>query len=445
MSAVHHIVFLAAAMLAAQDPVEYHLSYSGGDRVSIEIRIPESVPPPATFIMPRAIPMGYGEQYYDRYVRDLAGRRDEGPRWKLDGSRRITYSVDIRAMEREIHSASDSSKLRDGYAGLLGYSVFGFVEGRENDAIALRITGPEGWPVLSTLAPQGGPLRAANFYELADSQIAMGPKMIVEKSPGRIPLYLALYAEREVDRARILRLASEAMERVAYYFGSVPFPHYTVHFEVLKPLSPDHRYGFSMEHLNSGTFYLSPEDIAEDGRTRYNLAHHFAHSWIPKRSYGTDYFPFRWELAPVLDSIWFAEGFGQYAAAAALFPDDAGRQQLLTNRFRNWLKQAPPFLRDMRLEELSHIGSTRYSEDFRVGRTLFSRGALMAAEMDELIRRQTNGSRSLRDALRHLIAWSAREKRAWRIEELPAIFRQATGVDTKPVLDKWLAGTPLKD
>lgn len=434
------------AMLAvAGEPIRYRLTYAGGDRVTVEIRIPDSAPAPRTFLMPRAIPMGYGEQYYDRYIRDLNAVREEGPRWKLDGLRRIAYQVDIRAMERDIHAASDASKVRDAYAGLLGYSVFGFVEGRENDPIVLTISGPAGWRVFSTLAPDGGEPRAANFYELADSQIAMGPDLVVEKASGRIPLYLALYAEREVDRSRILRLASEAMEQVADYFGGAPFPRYTVHFEVLQPLSPEHRYGFSMEHLNSGTFYLSPEDIAEDGRTRYNLAHHFAHSWIPKRSYGTGYFPFRWELAPMLDSIWFAEGFGQYAAAAALFPDEARRQQLLTGRFRNWLRQAPAFLREMRLEELSYIGSTRYSEDFRVGRTLFSRGALMAAEMDELIRKETNGARSLRDALRHLVAWSAREKRAWRIAELPAIFRQATGVDTKPVLDKWLAGTPLKD
>ena len=70
----------------------------------------------------------------------------------------------------------------------------------------------------------------------------------------------------------------------------------------------------------------------------YNFAHHIAHAWVPKRAYGHGYFPFQWELAPVLDSIWFAEGFGQYAAimaVAAGTPDPAAfREGMLQRRFR---------------------------------------------------------------------------------------------------------------
>jgi len=69
---------------------------------------------------------------------------------------------------------------------------------------------------------------------------------------------------------------------------------------------------------------------------------------------------------------------------------------------------------------------------------LFSRGALMAAEMDDAIRAQTNGQKSLRDALRHLIAWTSKNHRAFRVEELPQIFREATGVDTSVILNRHL-------
>ncbi len=79
-----------------------------------------------------------------------------------------------------------------------------------------------------------------------------------------------------------------------------------------------------MEHLDSATFYLAKDagltaSSSESDRARvlYNFAHHFAHAWIPKRSYGKGYYPFTWELAPVLDTIWFSEGFAQYAAIEA--------------------------------------------------------------------------------------------------------------------------------
>jgi predicted metalloprotease with PDZ domain len=83
----------------------------------------------------------------------------------------------------------------------------------------------------------------------------------------------------------------------------------------LTPISPQHQYGMSMEHLDSSTYYLAasaslttastPDDEA---RVLYNFAHHISHAWVPKRVYSEGYFPFQWELAPVLDSIWFAEG-----------------------------------------------------------------------------------------------------------------------------------------
>jgi predicted metalloprotease with PDZ domain len=62
----------------------------------------------------------------------------------------------------------------------------------------------------------------------------------------------------------------------------------------------------------------------------------------------------------------------------------------------------------------------------------------MAAEMDDFIRAQTQEKKSLRDALRYLLVWSERNHRAFRTEELPAIFRDATGVDTKTILDRWM-------
>jgi hypothetical protein len=34
---------------------------------------------------------------------------------------------------------------------------------------------------------------------------------------------------------------------------------------------------------------------------------------------------------------------------------------------------------------------------------------------------------TLRDALRHLVEWSEKNRRAFRIDELPGIFQDATG------------------
>lgn len=476
------IVFLALLLVPviaeAQVRVAYELQYAnpGAAHVRVSIHLPAPLAGPQTLIMPRAIPMGYGEQPYDRYVENikaygakdeaLAVARADGPRWTIGQTgtslQRVTYEVNLVRMEREVLNGGDSSKVRPQYVGLLGYSVFAFIEGQESAPIGLRVEGPKAWPVFSTLAPAAPPAKGAvnaeaeNFYALADSQIVMGPAAAVSKLEGPVPLFVVTYAEGEVDAQLLGKYGLEAFQKVIAYFDGAPFPHYSIVQEFLKPIASDHQYALSMEHLQSGTFTLdvklgitaaSPE--SDQTRVLFNFAHHIAHSWIPKRAYGEGYFPFRWELAPVFDSIWFSEGFAQFASLDALanaMPEaDAKkfRERMIDWRFRQNLAAMPAFLRQMPLVDVSRIASTRYGEDWRTGRTTFSRGGLMAAEMDERIRERSKGAKRLQDALRHLMEWSAKEKRGFRIEELPAIFKEATGVDTRDVLEKWLQ--PIKD
>jgi predicted metalloprotease with PDZ domain len=471
-------LFIAAATAAsttqeARPIVAYRFVYprSGSATASIEISLASPLAESRALVMPRAIPMGYGEQRYDSFVSEvrattadggtLAPTRAEGPRWTLpSGTARISYTVDLRQMERDITAASDQSRVRDGYLGALGYSVFAFVDGDESSPTRLRVEGPDAWPVFSTLAPTWPVTTAAveanapDYYGLADSQIVMGPRMVVRRlTDSPVPLYFAAYSEGVVDLDRVGRLAIAAFQRTADYFGRVPFTHYTIHQELLTPLTPRHEYGMSMEHLGSSTFYLADtagltaaSSADDDARVLYNFAHHIAHAWVPKRAYGHGYFPFQWELAPVLDSIWFAEGFGQYAAIVAVAagtPEPAAfRTRMLDRRFRTNVTSAPAFLRRLPLVDLSRVASTRYAEDFRTGRLVFSRGGLMAAAIDDRIQAQSNGAKSLRDALQYLVAWTAREHRAFSSEELPRLIRDATGVDVTAVIEEWLRPLP---
>jgi predicted metalloprotease with PDZ domain len=464
---------LLPARILAQEAVSYRVEYSLSkpSEIHVALRIAGGADAPLTLVMPRAIPGGYAQRPYDPFVENIHAfssdgketdvtRENLGPRWKTgkSGARveRIEYDVNIARMEREIFAASDASKIRDGYAGLLGYSIFAYLEGHKEQAIKLEVTGPADWPVFSTLAPQVPAsvaslnATARDYYALADSQIVMGPKLQLRRIDGSVPLFLAVYAECDEDLSEEGALARDALDKVIAYFEKPPFSHYTVQLELLRPVSDRHEYGFSMEHLESGTFYFetnqaitSQSDSRLRETRRFNYAHHMAHSWIPKHAYGAGYLPFEWEMAPIIDTIWFNEGFARYAAIEALaeaMPEkesqDYRRQQL--DRLRGIVDSAPPFLRKMSLDDLSRAGSFLYAEDFRLGMNLFSRGALMAAEMDDFMRAQTQEKKSLRDALRYLLDWSERNHRAFRTEELPAIFREATGVDTKNILERWM-------
>ena len=158
---------------------------------------------------------------------------------------------------------------------------------------------------------------------------------------------------------------------------------------------------------------------------------------MPKRASGAGYFPFQWELAPLIDTIWFAEGFGQYAAIVAMAAGEADpvayRERLLERRFRPSLRDAPPFLRRLSLVDLSRVASTRTRPDFRTGQLVFSRGGLLAAALDERIAADTRGARSLRDVFTWMLDGHGASGRSFAVDEFPAIVRAATGVDVSAI------------
>ena len=117
--------------------------------------------------------------------------------------------------------------------------------------------------------------------------------------------------------------------------------------------------------------------------------------------------------------------------------EGAAYRKAMLESLQTLLAEVPTFIREMPLVALSRIASTRYSEDFRTGKALFARGALLAVALDEKIRTASGGRKRFRDAARYLMEWSARNRRGFRVEELPGLFREATGVETGEIWQRW--------
>lgn len=200
-----------------------------------------------------------------------------------------------------------------------------------------------------------------------------------------------------------------------------------------------------MVHFNSFTGFANTSfaiENASDSLTSKNISpvilrtfgwvlHHMCHAYIPLRCYGKGYRPFTWEMAPIIKTIWFNEGFAQYISLHLLHRFDIAK-------IKARVDNAPAFINNMSMRELSELASTQYSSDSRVGGQLVARGILMANDLDKYIREKTNNKKSLQDALKYIFNWSQRKKRAFTIEEMSGFFRQATGVDVNVVFEKWM-------
>lgn len=447
----------------AGNKITYTLNYNqNSDKVNIVIEFDPVEAGTAKLVIPRSAPGNYALTNYLAFVdevvgytaagKELMGSVGDGSYFMFDHSdeflKKVSYTVDIKQMETDLLYASDTSKSRKDYLGLLGYSVFGYIEGLENEAIDLKIHTDSSWRIFSTLQPSihtrkgFNSYQAENFALLADAQYLLGKAfqvIRVKKAP--IPLFVAVYSETPVNTDVIGKMGLLALQGLAGYFGYIPMPHYTLLYEFLNPISERHDYGFSMEHLNSMTSSNNTSSPIVNGNpdTRLgSIIHHIGHCWVPLRSYGEGYRPFSWQVAPLIETIWLNEGFTWYVSYYKILKNED-----ILEWFKRNMKQAPDYINNKSLRELSLLGSTQYAKDFRIGKNLFSRGALMAYDLDEYIQQQTNGKKSFKDAILGLLNWTKVNQRAFKYHEIEPIISKATGVDLSHIWDKWQQ--PLKD
>ena len=450
------LISVTTGKVCAQQSVQYEVEYkTGQSTIDVTLVFSKMEANKTRLVIPRSGPGTYDLVNYLAFVdavkgytadgNEIAGKVGEGSFFEFGGEapiKRISYVVDLHQMESQLLSASMSSRVRDNYVGLLGYSVFGFVEGLEQLPITLFMKAPEGWPVFSTLRPTvnrkltSDTYQAENFAGLADAQYYFGRSAdVIRIDEAPIPFFVVVYGETPFDAMEIGRRGMIALKGLQDYFGYIPMPHYTMCYEFLIPISPRHDYGFNMEHMNSMTSTGDTTSAINeyDPHPRLGtIVHHIGHSWIPLRSYGAGYRPFQWQTAPMIETIWLNEGFTWYISMYHVLGLKA-----IMDRFRNTVNDAPEFIKEKTLRELSQLGSTQYGLDFRIGRNLFSRGALLAHDLDMEIQRQTRGKKSFKDAALGLLKWTEANNRAFKYEEIEPIMSKATGVNLSIIWMKW--------
>jgi predicted metalloprotease with PDZ domain len=452
-----------ACSLYAQAQLSYTLLYQDSTLPYVYVRIEagNTLKSPVQFIMPRSVPGAYSISKYDAYVDQVNAINSQGmripmdrhgsgaPRWVSDGKEGdvvgVEYRVNIDLMERQ-SAPADASLLRPGFAGVLNYSVFGWIEGLDSQALVCRVETYAGWPVFSTNIPSQDPargslqFRADDYPALADGQIFMGPRLRVKAFDGKVPLFVASYgqtADEYLDDYGSIGL--ECQRILDAYFGDLPFPHYS--FVLSKALQPDNRVApaFAMEHLNSGTFMGDTTDLqsgpmrpAIRHRILTAFLHHMAHAYIPMRCYSNRYRPRPMELPPLIETIWLNEGSGWFIVYEIL------KSPKVMERFRNSVYETAPEIKAMSMTELSNLASTMYSLDFRTGQAIFSRGALMLIDMDAHIRSKTKGQKGMRDVLRYLWQQGRSQPLPIATDQLPLLMSKGCGVDLTEIYRKWM-------
>src|SRR5258705_7467182 len=166
--------------------------------------------------MPRSIPGNYDISIYDRFNESINTIGNDGkknamtkdlndaPRWHCNDTGRqilrIEYEVDLDKMERRL-TMGDASVIRPGFAGILNYSVLGWIDGTEQQPVILTVETFSNWSIFTTnqpaISPAKGTLsfKATNYYTLADGQLFLGTNFRINEFKGIVPLFIASYCQ----------------------------------------------------------------------------------------------------------------------------------------------------------------------------------------------------------------------------------------------------------
>ena len=449
------LLFANGSQAQLQYKMEYKDTVSG--RILVQIKFKRDEGAGFTFCMPRSVPGAYSILPYDKYIVNVQAMDDSGhyfkmekhpdnaPKWIAGKGKFYTgmrYEVDVGSMQKYL--SPDASVVLPGYAGILNYSVFGWIEGMEREMITCKFSTFPGWPVFSTIDPREFPeqglytVNCTNYYQLADGQTIMGPAFQVKKFNGPVPLYVCSHADQGKEYLEDIGWwGVQSMKILNDYFGDIPFQHFTIvrqHLHLLDSTSVT----LAMEHMNSATFtgkstglLTGPVDSATRFQRMFGILHHMGHAYIPLRCYGDDYRPYVLPIVPVIRNIWFNEGFIWFICLDTL-KSPALKKRLEDNAFHEDAEIAA-----LPLFKLSEVASTQYGSDFRIGQAAFSRGAMMAREMDEWIRKESGGRKSMKDVFHYLYSWGKKNQRPFTMDEFPGLINAGASVDCSSIYVKW--------
>jgi predicted metalloprotease with PDZ domain len=455
------LVFSVLGSFACTAQTRYTFLYPDSNSSTIAIRIQPATPLAAqvSFVMPRSIPGAYGIATYDKFITDITamttkGRqpmikdKNDAPRWYYTDSTApllsIEYRVDLEKMERKIAPA-DASIMRTGFLGVLNYSVFGWIDGLEKKPVACRVQTMSSWSIFSTNTPtvamNRGDLQFAadDYYSLADGQLFIGNRFRVKEFAGPVPLYIVSFCESQDEYLDDYAWQGiYSMNILKDYFGELPFKQYTILLRKAIPLEMGSAPTLAMEHLQSATFFGDTSGIRKAAmgkedrvRTMPTYLHHMSHAFIPLRCYGDTYRPYPLEIPPIINNIWFNEGFMWF------LPYDTLKLTSMKDGFYANVYKTSPYIKSLTLSQLSQIASTIYGTDFRLGRAVYSRGALMAIEMNDFLKEKSAGSRSMKDVFRYLYQWAKQNNRPFTMEEFPILISNACNIDLTAIYRKW--------
>ena len=316
------------------------------------------------------------------------------------------------------------STIPEGFT-LVGWTVFGPVDGRERDGVTFQWgAAPTGWTLASDLDHAAGAL--TDFESLADSVLVGGRDLrLVTMTAAGGPVRVAVLGDWRFSVEALAERYGRVVEASADFWGERDRPFFLALTPLAGPAGVGAQSGLG---LGDGLAVWLSNDSSLD-EASHVLVHEQQHVWMPDRLGGLSE-----GRAEALD-FWFSEGFTDFYTLrillrAGLATPEAHLEAL--NRALRAQAEAPPGLGNADV-------ARAFFSDRRIAGLPYQRGLLLALTVDDRLRRRSGGRSDLDDAIRAM-----RSGRGAAPDRLIRAYGEIGGEDLRPLLHQAIdQGRPL--
>ena len=364
--------------------------------------------------MPSWVPGSYLMREYPGHVVRVDATRGDGESLSVVKTDKATWSIAEAPAGRVVVTSRvfapeltvRSNDITHDHAFVHPPATFFYVEGRLDEAIALRVDAPAGWNVATALAERDGAYFADDYDRLVDCPLEMGPHEVHRfEVAGREHSYV-VHGSGNLDMQRIVEDSAKICATEIDLFGEEP-----PYERYLFILHLTHDRGGGLEHEDSSALAWPKLGFRPEKEYRKFLtlvAHEFFHVWNVKRIRPEVLLRYDYTEETYTRLLWLFEGWTTYydelfpmragcygpkemlEAMAEHIRTEASRpggtvQSLSDSSFDTWIKLYRP---------TSDTQSTQTN--------YYLKGMLVGWLLDLHLREATDGARSLDDVMRHL-------------------------------------------
>jgi predicted metalloprotease with PDZ domain len=428
----------------------------------VEMQVEQLKQKTATVKLPVWAPGSYLVREFSRHLNQVKAYSLQGAAlpiikktknaWEIDlkGQTAFVVKYEVYAFELSVRT----SFLDETHGFVSGPSMFMYLDGHKETGGELLVQPHASFKRVSTgltlksLMKQGNnqTFTFENYDQLVDCPIEIGNQYEFDFEAAGVKHTVAMYGEGNFDPERLKADMAKIVVEETKVVGVNPNKRYV--FIVHNVVGGDG----GLEHCNSTV--LSVDRWSYEGSNYINflnlVAHEYFHLWNVKRIRPIELGPFNYDQEVYTNYLWVMEGFTSYYDELILRRCGFYSQEEMMKKIQSAINYVEGSV-GSRVQPVAHASFDAWIKAYRPNEnssnttmTYYSRGMVIAAVLDAMIIKQSNGKECLDHLMKDLYeTYYVGKNRGFTDAEFKACLTKHTGQDMTEFFLKYIDGTEV--